>query len=814
MRIMFNFIVTIAMLLPNASDAFSGLRTLKNGRITGTISINELKPNDPFTICKMGIDSNEIRPLKNFNVNVGKKIMAHLVNFKKERRLKDFALFRWLKKRMARKFLTIAAGLCILMPGIIESTKLSVQIDGHSNENSQTLSVQKKIPNEKRGKFSLKGQSERKFKSRLAFAENAPNENEGVSNIANVVVKNAKEIGSDFENHLTGGKRDVLLLLMAVTLVIPLCKRAGFSPILGFLATGTAIGPNGFRLIADVKATEVLGELGIVFFLFEMGLELSVERLKAMKKDVFGLGLAQFFITAVGIGLVANYAGINPAALLVIGGGMALSSSAFVLQLLKDRDDMGTRYGRASFGILLLQDLAVVPLLVAIPLLAGTGGSVAKALGSAATKACIALGTIAFLGQNVLDRLFFLVARSRNQEAFLAVILLTVLSMSGLTEGLGLSNTLGAFLAGVLLSETKYRYQVEADIAPFRGMLLGLFFMTVGFEIDIGLVISNLPMVGSLVLGLLALKASITTLICLTMGLSLANAQQTGLLLSQGGEFAFVAFGMAERLGILGPNLTRLLLTTVAISMAATPFLSSASAKLASRIEGKLGFSHFIGNDKESDEIKEREDFVVVVGYGRIGRLVCDLLDKKFIPYVAFEVDPKRAVEARQRGFPVFYGDATRPEVLRSFNVGKAKSLISTISDIRTANKAVITIRREFPNLPVFARAVNAQHQKRLQGTLNVTAMVPVLPEDSIMVSLPFGGAFLRSLGLNKEEVNILLEDTRKKYLDSRGLEVEETENILEQLSLNTGKKSGEADGEKTGEKEGRSDGLSVSSAT
>jgi voltage-gated potassium channel Kch len=325
---------------------------------------------------------------------------------------------------------------------------------------------------------------------------------------------------------------------------------------------------------------------------------------------------------------------------------------------------------------------------------------------------------------------------------------------------------------------------VEADIAPFRGMLLGLFFMTVGFEIDLGLVASNLPLVGSLVVGLLALKAAVTTLICLAMGLSLANAQQTGLLLSQGGEFAFVAFGMAERLGILSPSLTKLLLTTVAISMATTPALSSFSAKLAARIEGKMGFSHYMGLDAESNEIKEREGFVVVCGYGRIGRLVCDLLDKKFIPYVAFELDPGKAMEARQRGLPVFYGDVTRPEVLRSFNVGKAKSVISTISDIKGANKAVVNIRREFRDLPMFARAKDAAHQKRLQGTLGVTAMVPVLPEDSIMVSLPFGGAFLRSLGLSQEEVNVLLEDTRKKYLQSKGLAEDETDNMLSQLSM------------------------------
>lgn len=199
-------------------------------------------------------------------------------------------------------------------------------------------------------------------------------------------------------------------------------------------------------------------------------------------------------------------------------------------------------------------------------------------------------------------------------------------------------------------------------------MLLGLFFMTVGFEIDLKLISSNLPLVASLVLGLISLKAAITTLVCLSLGLSLANAQQTGLLLSQGGEFAFVAFGMAERLGLLSPALTKLLLTTVAISMAATPALSTASAKLAARIEGKMGLSHYVGQDVEAKEIKKREGFVVVCGYGRIGRLVCDLLDKKFIPYVAFESDPSKAMEARQRGLPVFFGDVTRPEVRHGCN--------------------------------------------------------------------------------------------------------------------------------------------------
>ncbi|CAM9821813.1 unnamed protein product [Chrysoparadoxa australica] len=602
----------------------------------------------------------------------------------------------------------------------------------------------------------------------------------------NSVIATYEDIAHGFDYHVKGAKRDTLIVLLATALIIPIAKQQGISPILGFLVAGLLLGPNGLSVVSDVKATEVLGELGIEFFLFEMGLELSLARLVAMKKDVFGLGMAQFGLTAAGVALMAKLVGQPANVMIVVGGGIALSSSAFVLQLLKDRDDMGTRYGKACFGILLFQDLAVVPLLVAIPLLAGTGGSALVAIGNAAFKAALALGIIAFIGRHVLNRLFRLVAMAKSQEAFIAVILLTVLAMSSLTEGLGLSNTLGAFLAGVLLSETKYSYQVEVDIAPFRALLLGLFFMTVGFEIDVGLVLTQAPLVGSMVLGLLAFKAAIITTIALAYGLSLANAQQSGLLLSQSGEFAFVAFGMANSLGILAPEMTKLLMTTVAISMATTPALSSLSAWVADQIEEKMGFSHYLGQDQESEQIKKTEEFVVVCGYGRIGRMVCDLLDKKFIPYVAFENNPDKAIEARNRGLPCFFGDVTRPEVLKNFNVGNAKAVICTLSDIKGANKAVISIRREYPDIPVFARAKNPQHQKRLQGTLDVVAMVPTLPEDSILVSLPFGGAVLRSLGLPSDEVNVLLEETRKKALIQTGMEEEEEKSMLGQLGFDT----------------------------
>lgn len=598
--------------------------------------------------------------------------------------------------------------------------------------------------------------------------------------------KTFREAIVDLNAYMKGPKSDTLFLLLATALITPLCKMAGTSPILGFLASGMLLGPNGFGVISGIHTTETLAELGIVFFLFEMGIELSVERLKSMKKDVFGLGLSQYTITAALIGMVAKFAGgLSGPAAVVVGGALSLSSSAFVLQLIKDKKELATRFGKASFGVLLLQDLAVVPLLVATPILAGSG-SLASALGSAVVKAAMALSGIAFAGRFALNPLFKTVAAANSQEAFLGMILLTALGMSFLTEGLGLSNTLGAFLAGVLLSETKYRYQVEADIAPFRGILLGLFFVTVGFEIDVRLIANNLPLVSAIVAGILGLKAGVTTLLSRAFGLSASTAIRTGLILSQGGEFAFVAFGLARSLGILDPPTTKMLLTSVSLTMALTPFLDEMGSKLAKKMEEGTDFTHYIGADQDATEITtdEASDFVVVVGYGVVGKVVCDLLDRKLIKYVGMECNPKKAIQARNKGLPVFYGDVGRPEVAEAFNIGKAKAVIVTISDKAEATRAVIALRRLYPDKPIFARAVDADHAQRLQSTLDVAAMVPILPEDNILLTLPFGGAVLRSLGAPPEEVNYILAEKRRELLSGKELEKYEEEAVLAQLGV------------------------------
>ena len=598
--------------------------------------------------------------------------------------------------------------------------------------------------------------------------------------------KTVRQALADLSAYMQGPKSDTLLLLLATALIPAVSKRLGTSSILGFLASGMLLGPNGFGLISGIHTTETLAELGIVFFLFEMGIELSLERLAQMRKDVFGLGLLQFTVTAAAVAGSAAVAapGLPAAALVVLGGGLALSSSAFVLQLLKDKNQLATRFGKAAFGVLLFQDLAVVPLLVVTPILAGAGTGLASAVTSAVVKAVLALTSIAFAGRVLLNPLFKIVAAAQSQEAFLGVILLTVLSMSFMTEGLGLSNTLGAFLAGVLLSETKYRYQIEADIAPFRGVLLGLFFVTVGFEIDVHLIASNLPQVTAIVVGILSLKTVVTTALSLLFGLSLATSQNTGLILSQGGEFAFVAFGLARSLGILEGSTTKLMLTAVSLTMALTPAVADLGGRIAKRLEERSDFTHYLGQDRDANEIKESEDFAVVVGYGVVGKVVCDLLDRKFIKYVGLEIDPNKAIQARNAGLPVFYGDIGRQEVADAFNVGKAKAVIVCIADKAQCNRAVIALRRWYPDLKIFSRAANADHANRLQDTLNVAAMVPILPEDNLLLTLPFGGAVMKALGVPNEEANAILEAKRKEVLTGKGLYENEEEAALAQLAI------------------------------
>jgi len=579
------------------------------------------------------------------------------------------------------------------------------------------------------------------------------------------VYKKAYDLLREMDHHVSRPIKDALILLLATVFVVPLMRKLNTSPILGFLAAGLVLGPNGFGLVHKIGASKTLAEFGVVFFLFEMGLELSLSRLKSLGLDVFGLGSLQWLITGIILAFISivNNASIEIA--IVIGFGLALSSSAFVLQLLSERGEVGTRFGRASFGILLFQDLAVVPLLVVVPLLSAGGGDITSligALGTAAGKAAMALGIIFLGGRTCLEPVFRFGASAKSPEAFVATILVTVLTMSTLTESLGLSDTLGAFLAGVLLAETKYRHQIEADIAPFRGLLLGLFFITVGFGIDISLMTGNFWIVFFLLTGLLVIKAGVITALGRTFGINFASSQRTGLILAQGGEFAFVTLGLAQKSNILAPQIAQLVFLLVALSMAMTPFLATTGSKIASSIESKRGL---IGARKE--DIVNAKDYVVVAGFGRVGQSVCELLDARLIRYMAFDTSPTKVVEARNKSLPVFFGDACRPEVLKAAGIKTPKAVVVTLDDKDGASRAVNALRREYPNIQIFVRAKDAKHQKMLQLG-GATAIVPELLESSLLL----GGAVLLSYGTPIEEVNSLIEEARKKTLMDAGLDI------------------------------------------
>ena len=449
----------------------------------------------------------------------------------------------------------------------------------HSGKNYNTFHHQTNTIHDSSVVWKIPRGGDAVLETAAAAAETLGTEALGTTESSNLIVSVLQGLISSIAN---GPKGDALVLLATTALNTPLCQAVGLSPILGFLFWGILFGPNGLGLIHNVHQTEVLADLGIVLFLFEMGIHLSIPTLMRMRKTVFGLGGSQFAITAVVVAvLAATVFGMSPAAATILGGGLALSSSAFVLQLLKDKKQLGTVYGESSFGVLLLQDLMVVPLLVVTPLLAGTGGGIGKALVSALLQLTIALAGIGLVGKYAVTPVYDWVAKAQSQEALVGLILLNVLGMSFFTEGLGLSNTLGPFLAGVLLAENPHVHHIEQEASPIRGILVGLFFFTVGFEMDLKLIFSNFGLVTLLVGGLLILKTAIASAVGQKLGgLDVATSRRLGLVLSQGGEFAFVAFRTARSYGILDERTTKLLLTVVSLTMACTPTLEGYGASL------------------------------------------------------------------------------------------------------------------------------------------------------------------------------------------------------------------------------------------
>lgn len=549
---------------------------------------------------------------------------------------------------------------------------------------------------------------------------------------------------------------DILIFLLTAIGVAFLFRRLRMSPVIGYLLAGILIGPHGIGFIDDFEDTKVLGEFGVLFLLFTIGLELPLQRLQVLRRYVFGLGALQVILTTVAIGTVSHYLGLPFNSALLIGVSLALSSTAVVLQILSERGELPARFGRVAFSILLFQDLAVILVLVCLSLLTIDSGSLMASLVFTFIKAGFVIGAIILAGQVILRPIYRGVSAMNSPELFMATTLFVVLATSMATAAAGLSMTLGAFLAGLLLAETEYRHQIEVDIEPFRGLLLGLFFITVGMAIDMSLLLNNtLPILG-IVFGMIVGKSLITAALCRLFDLTLASSLRVGLLLSTGGEFIFVLLSPAVTGHLVEDSLRSMIFAAVALSMALTPFLAILGKILARYLEPDGGATHLQAHD---DEVRDLQNHVVIAGFGRVGQLIAELLRQRHIPYVAIDLKMSTVTEGRARGFNVFFGDARRAEIIGQLGAKKASVCVISLDHMPSSLRAVAALRRTFPNLKICARVRNSEHQYKLQE-LGAIIMEP----ETIEPSIQLGALVLEALNTPQEEIKHAIDIFRKSY--------------------------------------------------
>jgi len=509
--------------------------------------------------------------------------------------------------------------------------------------------------------------------------------------------------------HGQGTLELILIFLLAAVLAVPVFRRFGFGGVLGYLFVGGVLGPYGFRVVADPSSTLAISEFGVVMLLFVIGLELSPARLWVMRKQVFGIGGLQVALSAAVLGGLALAYGLGWQAALVVGLGLALSSTAVGLQILAERKALTTGYGRLGFAILLLQDLVAIPLLALIPVL-GVAGAAAHAEPNS-YAVLRALGTIALVaigGRLLLKQLFRAVAWTGMAEVFTASALLVVVGTAWLVQYGGLSMGLGAFLAGVLLADSEFRHELEAQIEPFKGLLLGLFFIAVGMSIDLKRVMAEPALIAAGVGVLLLVKMLVLVAIGWRPGnLRKREALMLGAVLALGGEFAFVVFGEAFRAQLIDAVLRDRLVAIVSLSMAATPLIVVAVAQLLkTHPEPK--------EERPADTIAEGHPRVIIAGFGRMGQIVGRMLRAQKIDFIALEHSPEQVALSRRFGTTIYFGDPSKPELLRAAHAERAEVFVLTTDDPETTVRTARLLRRLYPNLKVYARARNRQHAFKL----------------------------------------------------------------------------------------------------
>lgn len=505
----------------------------------------------------------------------------------------------------------------------------------------------------------------------------------------------------------------VIVLLVSVITVI-LCRKFNIPSMLGYLLVGFLAGPGMLSLIPKSHATDYLGEIGIVFLMFSIGLEFSLPKLRVMRRLVFGLGGLQVGITMLSVMGILMLTGVPFNWAFAVSGALAMSSTAIVSRILSEKTELGQPHGQMAMGVLLMQDIAVVPLMILIPALSGNGGegSLWAALGLAGLKMLITLGVLFVVGSKVMSRWFRMVAKRKSSELFMINVLLVTLGVAYLTELEGLSMALGAFVAGMLLSETEYRFQVEDDIRPFRDILLGFFFITVGMKLDVQALIGGWRQVLMLLAILLILKALVVFAIAFKMRHSVGDSLKTALYLAQGGEFGFVMLAIAGQLDMVSPELEQAATAAVLLSMIIAPFVLGSSDALVGRLVKSSWDMKSLDLHSMLVETMSKSDHVLVIGFGRGGQTVGRVLAQEDIPYFALDLDIARVQVARSAGEPVSFGDAKRREVLEAAGLGRAKMVVVTLNNMHETQHVLDNVLSMYPNMPVYVRATNDDYVK------------------------------------------------------------------------------------------------------
>lgn len=557
--------------------------------------------------------------------------------------------------------------------------------------------------------------------------------------------------------------REIIIFLVAAGLVVPLVRRAGISPVLGFLFVGLVIGPYGvgrfvgetpileYLVIADIEGVSRVAELGVIFLLFTIGLELSIAQLWAMRRLVFGLGAVQVTVSALAIGVIAYMFGNSLVAATIFGLCLALSSTALVMQLLTETRRLSVPAGRSSFGILLLQDLAVVPILFFVGVAgASVEGSLALAALWAIGEAILVIGAIFLIGRIIVRPFLQFVGGTGSREVFMAAVVLLVLATAALTAEAGLSMALGAFLAGLLFAGTEYRHQIASDIEPFKGLLLGLFFISVGMSLDVLAVWDNIGWVLLSVVGLLILKGAIIYALARIWRLPRDVAAETAVLMSQGGEFAFVVIAAALSYALLDPEIAQFMLLVVIVTMFLTPLLAIAGRRLGKAIRERNA-------DLAADD-KPMEDGhpVIIGGFGRVGKMLAQLLEEQRVPYVAIDKDPELVAREREAGASVYFGDASQPDLLRHLGIERASAFATTMDEPGAAAHVIEAVHAAWPHVPIMARARDAAHARQLQKHGALSAV----PE-TVEASLELCEQVLTGIGIPDDAARSIVDERR-----------------------------------------------------